>query len=163
MKGFSARSRGTAIYTILPCCSARWRIARCGESGLALIVFAFFQKGLSASNLAQASAPTKLGMRPLAPGKRAAFLISRSDQIWFRISSLDCTRYKYHRKARILNRAETADENSKFEIRNSKQIQMLKKGSVDKCFAFGISRFWFLSDFRIQISDFRYSRVAAAD
>jgi hypothetical protein len=46
--------------------------------------------------------------------------------------------------------------NSKHEIRNSKQIQMLKKRKILNAFVFGfgISDFEFVSDFDIRISDF---------
>ena len=45
---------------------------------------------------------------------------------------------------------------TKFEVRNSKQIQTLKKGINSKRvrFGFGISDFEFVSDFDIRISDF---------
>jgi hypothetical protein len=65
------------------------------------MVCAFFQKEVSANGRAQASAPTKLGIRPLAPGKRAAFFFSKSDQICFRISSLDFMDYRTGKKLRL--------------------------------------------------------------
>src|SRR5215470_10911723 len=72
---------------ILPSCKAFCRMARCGESGFALSTFAFCQKGASDRSLAQASAPMKLGILPLAPGKRATFFFCSSSQISSRMAS----------------------------------------------------------------------------
>src|SRR6185295_16165977 len=73
---------------ILSSAKARWRIARWGESGFIFSTLAFFHRDVSASSRAHASAPTKLGILPAAPGKRAAFFSVSKRQISARISSL---------------------------------------------------------------------------
>ena len=69
--GSGPASRGTAMYTVLPSWRARWRTGSWAESGLAFSVRACCHSGSSLSRSAAASAPTKLGIRPAAPGNLA--------------------------------------------------------------------------------------------
>src|SRR5689334_6603578 len=69
--GSGSASRGTAMYTVLPSSSARWRTGHWAESGLDFTVRAACQAGSPRSRSAAASAPVKFGMRPAAPGNRA--------------------------------------------------------------------------------------------
>jgi hypothetical protein len=71
--GSSSASRGTAMNTVLPSSSARWRTGSCAESGFALSVRERCHIAVARSRSAAASAPVKFGMRPAAPGNRATF------------------------------------------------------------------------------------------
>ena len=60
------------MNTSFPSSNARWRTGHCGESGFAFRVRAAAHSGVRRNRSAAASAPVKLGMRPRAPGNRAA-------------------------------------------------------------------------------------------
>lgn len=86
--GSAAASRGTAMYTVLPSSSARWRTGSCAESGLAFTVRAARHPGRPRRRSAAASAPVKFGMRPAAPGNLATFAARIADHTSSRRSAL---------------------------------------------------------------------------
>ena len=67
---------------------ARARIGSCGASGLALTTRAARHFGSEARQAAAASAPAKLGIRPVAPGKQATCSRSMRAQMRSRTASL---------------------------------------------------------------------------
>src|SRR6185503_1649941 len=85
----SSRRRGTAMNTRLPCWRASTRTGSCGASGLHLTTRAACHAGDSASRRAAASAPTKFGIRPTAPGKRATRRLVSSAQTRSRVACFD--------------------------------------------------------------------------
>jgi len=89
--GLSSRRRGTAMYSVLPSRRARRRTGSCGASGLDFTTSAACHSGSSASRCAAASAPLKFGMRPRAPGNRAAPWSWSSCQTRSRTSCLSST------------------------------------------------------------------------
>jgi hypothetical protein len=76
------------MYRSLPSARARARTGSWGASGLLLTTRAARHGGSEARRAAAAGAPAKLGIRPLAPGKRAARLRSRRAQTRSRIACL---------------------------------------------------------------------------
>jgi hypothetical protein len=88
MNGRSSARRGTAMYRSLPSARARARTGSWGASGLALTTRAARHAGSEASRTAAAAAPAKLGIRPVAPGKRATRSRSRRAQTRSRTACL---------------------------------------------------------------------------
>src|SRR5215211_1810825 len=88
MKGRSSVRRGTAMYSSLPSARARARTGSWGASGLLLTTRPARHAGSEARRAAAAGAPAKLGIRPVAPGKRAARSRSRRAQTRLRIACL---------------------------------------------------------------------------
>jgi hypothetical protein len=90
--GSGPASRGTAMYTVLPSSSARWRTGHWAESGLALTVPAACQADSACRRSAAASAPVKFGMRPAAPGNRATFAARIADHTSCRMAAFAASR-----------------------------------------------------------------------
>jgi hypothetical protein len=88
MKGRSAVSRGTAMYTSLPSARALALTGSWGASGLALMTWAACHSGSEASRSAATSAPAKFGILPVAPGNRATRSFSSRAQTRSRTACL---------------------------------------------------------------------------
>src|SRR4051794_6606098 len=89
--GRSSARRGTAMYSVLPSWRARRRTGSWGASGFDLTTPAASHSGSPARRSAAASAPRKFGIRPRAPGKRAAPSSSSAPQIRSRTRCLAST------------------------------------------------------------------------
>jgi hypothetical protein len=79
-KGLRSLSLGMAMYSSFPSSSAVARTGSCGESGFAFTTWAWAHSWVRANRRDAASAPTKLGIRLLAPGNLEAFSCSRRSQ-----------------------------------------------------------------------------------
>src|SRR5262245_32338305 len=94
-------------------------MARCGESGLIFITLAVRQYGAPANSAAQASAPTKLGILPSTPGKRATRFPFKLFHTARRMSSLVFMAAKINRNSAYTKDHYKADLSSCEPIRRS--------------------------------------------